>query len=972
MEWRLENPDPAGNPFDLDATVTFTHAASGERRTTGLFYHGDNTWKFRFSGTRTGVWKFVTRSAAPALDDRQGTVTIVAAPKTTADQKRHFTDTTLEAGIGGPEGQGAGGHGVAFADVDDSGLPDLYISMNRDQPMPDLFFRNTGTHFVNEGIDRGLCAATDGGTHGFCFADLDNDGSYDAFRGITYAPGTVRPGGSNQLKRNDGRGRFTDVTSATLGARAEATRGVIAFDGNRNGGLDLFAVSGPWGSEDPPDERNEAYLNLGGFRFVPAASEILLTVPAGQGATDTDFDGDGDVDVLAANRTGDLHVLRNDGRGGFERVPPRSIGLVHPAKDGVSVADVNNDGHLDLLLAGDDYGELYLNQGDGRFRHHQSFRGTDGYMGGFADLNHDGHLDLVFAGDTRCYLNDGSGRLVSGPTIPVDGLEDPRAIAFADVDGDGDLDFVLAAKRSRNRLIRNDWDGGNWLKVKLISPQGQAGAFGARTRIHPAGQAGGALLGLREARSNHGYLAQDDPILHFGLGQHESVDVVVRFLDGTVVTQAHVRARQTLKVDGRKQPPPAATAPVNPRSAPPAWPRDPVRRGFLTSAEGNRWAWQTGEHGEAVPFVPQLAMARDLPAYQDPAKIDADIQTWLVDHGFNGFHVSVLCRWFDFDQVSADQIRDRDPNPDPRTFVVLERLITRVHQAGGMVHLWMWGDEDRRMTPIKWGINGRADQRLQRYLAARLGPLPGWSLGYGFDLWEWVKGDQLADWHAYVHRHLGWPHLLGGRWEKQRLTQATEVLDYSGYEQLRPSYQDYVAALEQRPTKPVLSEDRFRVREPSPYPDKDYDLDMTRRGLWHATMAGGVGNIWGYLVPSAVEGGSRPYPNREQIQTYARFFAGRFPLGMQRANHLTDGVALVSRMADGGFLLFYREAADRLRLDLSGLKAAAPAIAVDTKQPYRELDLGLLEARAQTWNAPYPSDWAIAIQPNSGGSGASE
>jgi hypothetical protein len=158
----------------------------------------------------------------------------------------------------------------------------------------------------------------------------------------------------------------------------------------------------------------------------------------------------------------------------------------------------------------------------------------------------------------------------------------------------------------------------------------------------------------------------------------------------------------------------------------------PVRgkqpRGFVTSVDGNRWAWQTGESTNAVePFVPQLVMGRDLPAYGDTAKIDSDIQRWLADHGFNGIHIGVLCRWFDFDQISADKIAAANPNPDPRTFEVLEQLITRFHRAGGLVHIWAWGDESRRMTPSKWGINGRADKRLQRYIAARLGPLPGWT-----------------------------------------------------------------------------------------------------------------------------------------------------------------------------------------------------------------------------------------------------
>ena len=148
-------------------------------------------------------------------------------------------------------------------------------------------------------------------------------------------------------------------------------------------------------------------------------------------------------------------------------------------------------------------------------------------MGGFADVDNDGDVDLVFAGDDVCYLNDGRGRFTSGPAIPAPGINDPRGIAFADIDADGDLDFAVGCKRSGNLLIRNNTAAGNWLKVRLVSPDGQAGAFGTKTRIYPAGQLGGTLLGLRESRSNDGYLGQNDPVLHFGLGPIGPVDVRV-------------------------------------------------------------------------------------------------------------------------------------------------------------------------------------------------------------------------------------------------------------------------------------------------------------------------------------------------------------------------------------------------------------------------------------------------------------
>jgi hypothetical protein len=114
---------------------------------------------------------------------------------------------------------------------------------------------------------------------------------------------------------------------------------------------------------------------------------------------------------------------------------------------------------------------------------------------------------------------------------------------------------------------------------------------------------------------------------------------------------------------------------------------------------------------------------------------------------------------------------------------------------------------------------------------------------------EWVSGDELTDWHSYMHERFGWPHLLGARAGKNRLDQLSETLDYSSYEQHKPDYEKYVETIEARPCKPPFSEDRFRIREPPQ--SKDYTMEMTRRGLWHSAMAGGVANIWGNLVAAA-------------------------------------------------------------------------------------------------------------------------
>ena len=70
-------------------------------------------------------------------------------------------------------------------------------------------------------------------------------------------------------------------------------------------------------------------------------------------------------------------------------------------------------------------------------------------------------------------------------------------------------------------------------------------------KIYPAGKDSKRfLLGLREAKSNYGYLGQDDPILHFGLGPHEFVDIAIAFVDGSEAAASDVRANQTIIVEG--------------------------------------------------------------------------------------------------------------------------------------------------------------------------------------------------------------------------------------------------------------------------------------------------------------------------------------------------------------------------------------------------------------------------------------
>lgn len=406
---------------------------------------------------------------------------------------------------------------------------------------------------------------------------------------------------------------------------------------------------------------------------------------------------------------------------------------------------------------------------------------------------------------------------------------------------------------------------------------------------------------------------------------------------------------------------------------------DPNAVGFMVEPSiverelgaGEKWARYKGNNGELEVFVPQLLMVGMPSRFEDPAQVAQDIDEFIIDHGFTGFHVAdVGALWFDIDQGNSFKGATEKENPDPDTFEAIEELIIQTRNEGGMVHLWLWGDQGRGQTPhdLRGGINGSVDQRLNRYLAARLGPIPGWSAGYGFDLDEWVNESQLHQWRDDLQNQLGWYHLLGGRPEgpnsgdnHNEFQSWNAGLDYSSYEHHKPDYEAYREALTTVSGQPTMSEDRFRIRNQGR--SKDYTEARTRRGLYHSTLAGGVANIWGnYLDDWDPEQISQPYSNQEQLKTYSTFFfeKGRFISDLEPADGLVaNGYAL--KTSDNDRYIFYAENTDGVELDLSGMSASQSVIAVNTRREYQEIPLGTLNPQKHTINLPSSSDWVIAV-----------
>ena len=318
-------------------------------------------------------------------------------------------------------------------------------------------------------------------------------------------------------------------------------------------------------------------------------------------------------------------------------------------------------------------------------------------------------------------------------------------------------------------------------------------------------------------------------------------------------------------------------------------------------------------------------------------------------HGFNGLHVPVYGKWF---HIGDDVVKSTDKIPDPRTFDKLEMIIKTVRARGGATHIWLWGDSDRKQTSrqLAGGIMGAEERAVLDMIASRLGPLKGWTMGYGYDLWEWVSSSQLKAWRDYM-KSKGVKQLLSARSGKNSISQIYNGMDIVSFEMHKPDYNKLVQMITYDTSRSTFSEDRYRV-VPRPQ-SKDYSFDETRRGMWIHTLAGGVAAIWGYLDSS---GNSLFYPNKDQLSTYSKFWKHRFLKDMVRDNSKTNGYALRNGTSH---YVFYKEGTNSVQYGFDG--ASKPVVAVDTKKPYAEIPLGVKTAGSHTYTAPYSSDWAIAV-----------
>lgn len=482
-----------------------------------------------------------------------------------------FRNRTAESGFLSIEGYG--GHGIQVADIDGDGRLDVYVTHIFDpkQNRPDLLFRNLGgspPRFEEIGLQAGV--ADDGfypvtledGTveevseesHAAIFADFDNDGDLDLFNAHTWS-------GHHRLYRNDGDGRFVDISDAAgIDVRDIGPRGVGAADLDGNGFLDVVVTA--WQGAVP-----NVYMNQGGLRFERFRLQGDADPSfANQGLTIVDLNEDGRPDValtafeyVEGVGAGPVAILEEDSDRLVERTEFAGIQYEKTTNDyrgtnGFSFQDIDNDGDLDLVITGYQGSKLYRNNGEGRFHFVERFEGV-AYTAAFGDVDLDGDLDLYIAGDTGIYLNDGQGGFHFQDSVGLEGIGlDARSAVFADMDNDGDLDLLIASKQGPNTFFVNESSpaGRSWLEVSLTAPNGERGAIGAEVSLYRAGHLGeaDALLGYRVVQSATGYCSQDPSRLHFGVDAGGTFDLRVRFKEGKVVTRTGLHPRQMLEIRG--------------------------------------------------------------------------------------------------------------------------------------------------------------------------------------------------------------------------------------------------------------------------------------------------------------------------------------------------------------------------------------------------------------------------------------
>ena len=468
------------------------------------------------------------------------------------------------------------GGGAAWLDYNNDGLPDLYVvsgkPLGKDMhPYPLRKLPQTPPHnhlYRNDGKGHFTDVTGQAGVGGDLFsmgaiaADYDNDGRVDLF---------VSGYGRAILYRNKGDGTFEDVTEKAGIKVPGWSIGSAWLDYDKDGCVDLFV--GRYVKFDPEYHNYYAADNYPGPLDYEPESNVLLhnncngtftdvSEKAGiakfkgrtMGATAADFDLDGYPDIYVANDKTENFLFHNEKNGTFKEMAV-SAGVAYGQSGentsamGPVFDDFDHDGRVDLWVSDSKYDRMMKNVGQLKFQDVTERAGISqlaaqyvSWGTGVHDFDNDGWDDIFIAHGGLIHMipqehsvfhNTGGMKFedvsrAAGPFFDVKSVA--RGAAFADYDNDGKIDVFIVNLGAPAFLLHNTSPGtDHWIAVKLVGRKSNRDGIGARVEV----VAGGARQ-ERERVGGSGYLSQDDPRVHFGLGAAAKVDkLTVTWLSGT-------------------------------------------------------------------------------------------------------------------------------------------------------------------------------------------------------------------------------------------------------------------------------------------------------------------------------------------------------------------------------------------------------------------------------------------------------
>jgi enediyne biosynthesis protein E4 len=469
------------------------------------------------------------------------------------------------------------GTGVGWLDYDQDGLMDLYFVQSGptelykpDHPMRSALYHNNGDGTFTDVTKKAGVAAENHYGQGVAIADYDNDGYPDI-----YVTGYQRA----ILYHNNGDGTFTDVTAkAGVADEGNWSTSAAWFDYDHDGYLDLVVLNyiewspknNLWCGEHRPGYRSYCHpgnykgqkLKLyhnnhdGTFTDVSDSSGIGKPEAKGMGVVLADFNNDGWTDIAVANDSWPNFLFLNKHDGTFQDVSFVS-GIAasedgrYEAGMGIDAADVDGDGFQDIYITHLDFelNRLYTNNRDGTFTDSTFSSGIgnkaillSGVSMKFMDYDNDGwpdivqlnsamvdnvhlyHSEVAYKEPLLMFRNLGKGqfeKIVEGALGPDFSRPIPgRGIATADFDNDGDLDIAINNRGDYPMLLRNDGGNANhWLEILLIGTKSNRDGIGASLKL-----TGEGVTHVEQSKGGMSYMSASDPRIHFGLGKRTKID----------------------------------------------------------------------------------------------------------------------------------------------------------------------------------------------------------------------------------------------------------------------------------------------------------------------------------------------------------------------------------------------------------------------------------------------------------------